>query len=264
MAEVRLDLYIKEKMNISRQKAQQLISDGCVSVNDKCVLKPSYKISDIDIVNIQNINSVLKYVGRGGYKLEKAISEFELSLDGICLDIGASTGGFTDCMLQNGAQLVYAVDVGSDQLADSLRNDKRVVSMENCDIRRANIPQVDFIGCDVSFISLSAIFESASKHLKDNGCGVFLIKPQFEVGRENISKNGIVKNPKAHKKAIRDVLDYAQSSGLYPQKLTYSPIKGGDGNIEYLLLVDKQGTTNVNQQLVNNSVEDAFNSLKDR
>lgn len=264
MADLRLDMFIKKKLNISRQKAQELISDRSVSVNNKIIDKPSYKVSENDNVEVNNTENILKYVGRGGYKLEKAIEAFGIHIKGICTDIGASTGGFTDCMLKNGAETVYAVDVGSDQLAENLKNDSRVVSMENCDIRSADVPKSDFIGCDVSFISLTKIFEKVSEILKDDGQGVFLIKPQFEAGKENISKRGIVKNPKVHKKVIRDIIENAALNKLYVQAITYSPIQGGDGNTEYLILIDKKEGAAVSQQDIDLTVENAFNYFKNR
>ncbi len=264
MTDLRLDMFIKEKLNISRQKAQELILNNNVSVNNKIINKPSYKVSENDNVNVSSTENILKYVGRGGYKLEKAIEVFDINIKGICIDIGASTGGFTDCMLKNGAEIVYAVDVGSDQLAECLRNDIRVVSMENCDIRNADVPKADFIGCDVSFISLTKIFERVREILKDDGQGVFLIKPQFEAGKENISKKGIVKNPKVHKKVIRDIADNAACNNLYVKAITYSPIQGGDGNIEYLILIDKKKGISVSQQDMDLTVENAFINFKNR
>ena len=264
MADFRLDMCIREKLNISRQKAQELIQNSSVKVNGKFINKPSYKVSYNDEVTVVNTEKVLKYVGRGGYKLEKAIDVFNINIKGICVDIGASTGGFTDCMLQNGAETVYAVDVGSNQLAERLKNDNRVVSIENTDIRNADVPKADFIGCDVSFISLTKIFQSVFNILNDDGCGVFLIKPQFEAGKENISKNGIVKNSKIHKKVIRDIINSAVEQGLYVKALTYSPIRGGDGNIEYLIYINKKNNINIKKYDIDTVVESAFNAFKNR
>lgn len=264
MADFRLDMYIREKLNISRQKAQELIQNNGVTVNGKVINRPSHKVSCSDEVVVNNTEKVLKYVGRGGYKLEKAVDIFNINIKGVCVDIGASTGGFTDCMLQNGAETVYAVDVGSNQLAEKLRNDKRVISMENTDIRNADIPKADFIGCDVSFISLTKIFPSVFNVLNDRGCGVFLIKPQFEAGKENISKNGIVKNPKVHKRVIRDIISNAVEEGLYIKAITYSPIQGGDGNIEYLVYIDKTDNINIKQSDIDRVVESAFDAFKSR
>ena len=262
MAYKRLDLCLKEKMNISRQKAQELIENNSVTVNGKIVNKSSYKVAENDVVEVGNTDKILKYVGRGGYKLERAVEVFDINIDGICVDIGSSTGGFTDCMLQNGAEKVFAVDVGNNQLADKLRMDNRVISMENTDIREANIPLADFIGCDVSFISLTKIFESVYNILKDTGSGVFLIKPQFEAGRENISKNGIVKNPKVHKRVISNIISNALTNRLYVKELTYSPIQGGDGNIEYLIHISKNGDVGVNQHTIDQVVDTAFKLFK--
>lgn len=263
MTDTRLDMYIKDTVNISRQKARELVEGGNVTVNGRLVLKPAFKISEKDIVKTINTEDVLKYAGRGGYKLEKAVNEFDIEIKGICIDIGASTGGFTDCMLQKGAEKVYAVDVGSNQLAEKLRNDKRVISMEKTDIREAEIEKGDFISCDVSFISLKKIFGNISKLLKDEGNCVFLIKPQFEAGRENLNKKGIVKNPKIHKKVIRDITESAEERGLYVKKLTFSPIRGGDGNIEYLAAADKINGNGVKQQDIDNVVEKAFANFKE-
>ncbi len=264
MADKRADIYVKEYMNISRQKARELIENGAVSINGKVVLKPAAVVSDSDNVEVKNADAVLKYAGRGGYKLEKALNAFSISVEGICIDIGASTGGFTDCMLQKGAEKVYAVDVGNNQLADKLKDDSRVVSMENTDIRKADIEKADFISCDVSFISLTKIFEKVSELLNDDGCFVFLIKPQFEAGRENIGKNGIVKNSKVHRKVIKNITECASEKGLFVNALTYSPIRGGDGNIEYLASAYKKETDVIKQQYIDSVVESAFENFKNR
>lgn len=262
MGDKRLDVCVREKMNISRQKAQELIDNNSVTVNGKIVNKSSFKVDRNDIVEVGDTDKILKYVGRGGYKLERAVKVFDIHIKGICVDIGSSTGGFTDCMLQNGAEKVFAVDVGSNQLADKLRSDTRVISMEDTDIRNANIPLADFIGCDVSFISLTKIFGSVYNILKDTGSGVFLIKPQFEAGRENISKNGIVKNPKVHKRVISNIISNALTNGLYVKELTYSPIQGGDGNIEYLIHINKVDNVCVNQNTIDQVVDTAFKLFK--
>ena len=262
MGDKRLDVCVREKMNISRQKAQELIDNNSVTVNGKIVNKSSFKVDKNDIVEVGDTDKILKYVGRGGYKLERAVKVFDIHIKGICVDIGSSTGGFTDCMLQNGAEKVFAVDVGSNQLADKLRSDTRVISMEDTDIRNANIPLADFIGCDVSFISLTKIFGSVYNILKDTGSGVFLIKPQFEAGRENISKNGIVKNPKVHKRVISNIISNALTNGLYVKELTYSPIQGGDGNIEYLIYINKVDNVCVNQNTIDQVVDTAFKLFK--
>jgi 23S rRNA (cytidine1920-2'-O)/16S rRNA (cytidine1409-2'-O)-methyltransferase len=236
---MRIDMALKEKMNISRQKAQELITAGKVSVNGKVVLKPSFQLEDTDTIDVAQ-SDILKYVGRGGLKLERALKVFDIDPKGlVCMDIGASTGGFTDCLLQNGASLVYAVDVGTCQLADKLREDKRVVSVENTDIRSAELEAVDFICMDVSFISVKKVMYRVLELLKDGGEAVVLIKPQFEAGREQLNKNGIVNNIKVHKRVLRDIIDFVTDLGLFTKGLTYSPIKGGDGNTEYLLYLSR-------------------------
>lgn len=260
MSELRLDIYLKENMNISRQKAKELIESGNVKINGKEVIKPAFKVDESDDIKVSDSDNVLKYVSRGGYKLEKALKEFCINIKGVCIDIGASTGGFTECMLREGADKVYAVDVGSDQLHNSLRNDKRVVSMENCDIRNADIEKADFISCDVSFISLEKIFPHIERLLKDEGMCIFLIKPQFEAGRENLNKRGIVKDIKVHRKVIRDVIEYGRNSGLFVKDITYSPIRGGDGNIEYLACAGKNNEIKTID--VESIVKEAFEKLR--
>ena len=186
---MRLDLCIKDKLNISRQKAREIIEQGLVTVDKKNITKPSYNVNEDADINVGSTESILKYVGRGGYKLEKAIDFFNINLTGyVCIDIGASTGGFTDCMLQNG--------VGTDQLSPMLLNDNRVISWENTDIRNVTKEMVDngvdFVGCDVSFISLKKIFPEIKKLLKPNSIAVVLIKPQFECGREFLSRRQVM------------------------------------------------------------------------
>ena len=186
----------------------------------------------------------MKYVSRGGLKLEKAMEQWGFLLDGmICMDIGASTGGFTDCMLQNGATKVYSVDVGQGQLAWKLRNDERVVCMEQTNFRYVtpeDIPDaLDFASVDVSFISLTKILIPARNLLKTGGQMVCLIKPQFEAGRGKVGKNGVVREPQIHEEVIRKIIDYADSIGFEVLHLEYSPIKGPEGNIEYLLHIRK-------------------------
>lgn len=236
---MRIDVALKERFNISRQKARELIEADKVSVNGKPVSKPALNVDENDKILIES-SDILKYVGRGGLKLEKALNAFGINPRGmICLDIGASTGGFTDCLLQRGADRVYALDVGTSQLAQSLRADSRVVSMENTDIRNVQLETVDFICMDVSFISVTKVMHKVSELLKDKGIAVILIKPQFEAGREYLSKNGIVKNFKVHKKVIREVIASADNCSLGTLGLIPSPIKGGDGNTEYLLYLVK-------------------------
>lgn len=236
---MRIDIALKNKLSISRQKARVLIEEGKVRVNGNVVLKLAFEVLEEDNIEADSSDS-LKYVGRGGLKLEKALAVFEISVTNHeCLDIGASTGGFTDCLLKNGAKKVFAVDVGSNQLADSLREDSRVVSMENTDIRGINLPQMDFICADVSFIAIEKILGKIYELLKDECNAVVLVKPQFEAGREQLNRNGIVKNPKAHKNVLLKVIAFAQTTGFVVKNLVPSPIKGGDGNREYLMLLHK-------------------------
>lgn len=263
---VRLDIVLKEKYDLSRQKCKELIESRQVSVNGNIVTKPSTKIDKSDIIELKP-TEILKYVSRGGLKLEKAINCFGIDLkDKVCGDIGASTGGFTDCMIQNGAKKVYAIDVGSNQLANKIRENKNVISMENTNIKDITINDIgeylEFISIDVSFISLTKILSYVSALLMENGEVVALIKPQFEVGKGNIGKNGIVKDSRLHKKAIIDVLDVAQNTGIELMGLEYSPIKGGNGNIEYLAYMRKsKGEISDRRTLVDNCVNDAHRKL---
>lgn len=237
----RLDVYFSDNNIVkSRSLAATLIKQGSVEVNGRICTKPSFTVGDGDDVKI--IGELPKYVGRGGLKLEKALAHYRLHLDGaVCIDIGASTGGFTDCMLQNGAAKVYSVDVGTDQLDEKLRNDSRVISMEKTDIRNCvgTLPQVDFISIDVSFISLKLVLPSAFALLKDGGECVALIKPQFEAGKAHLSKNGIVRDTKVHKKVCDDIAEFASAVGFERSEIIPSPITGGDGNTEYLIYLKR-------------------------
>ncbi len=236
---MRADIALKEQFNISRQKAKELIENGNVTINNTVVKKPSLEVSNEDILKIEQ-SDILKYVGRGGLKLERALTAFGIKPEGlVCLDIGASTGGFTDCLLQKGAKKVYALDVGSSQLAESLKADSRVICMENTDIRQAELEPVDFICMDVSFISLTKVLYKVKELLKAEGEAVILIKPQFEAGRQYLNKKGIVKDNKIHKKVLRAVLDHTAELQLNAEGIIPSPIKGGDGNREYLLYITK-------------------------
>lgn len=230
----------------SRSAAQSIINEGGVLVNGKTAAKASMNISDSDEVSIMD-ESRPKYVGRGGLKLEKALEHFGFDVRGaVCVDIGASTGGFTDCMLQNGAAKVFAVDVGRDQLDAGLRSDSRVVSLEQTDIRDFSISEygiegADFVGTDVSFISLRLILPHIHRLLKDGGKAAALIKPQFEAGRENLSKNGIVRSEKVRLECVENIRKFAEQCGFGVIGITQSPILGGSGNTEYLLGLDKKG-----------------------
>lgn len=237
----RLDVYLSDNNIVkSRSLAATLIKQGSVEVNGRICTKPSFTVCDGD--NVKIIGELPKYVGRGGLKLEKALAHYRLHLDGtVCIDIGASTGGFTDCMLQNGAAKVYSVDVGTDQLDEKLRNDSRVISMEKTDIRNCvgTLPQVDFISIDVSFISLKLVLPSAFALLKDGGECVALIKPQFEAGKAHLSKNGIVCDTKVHKKVCDNIAEFASAVGFERSEIIPSPITGGDGNTEYLIYLKR-------------------------
>lgn len=237
----RLDTLLVEKgLFPSREKAKASIMAGMITVDGQISDKAGTMV-DID-AQIAVKENPCPYVSRGGLKLEKSMKLWGISLDGcICMDIGASTGGFTDCMLQNGASKVYAVDVGYGQLDYKLRQHPSVINMEKCNIRyidKDSIDPLDFISIDVSFISLRLVFPVASQLLKEDGRLVCLIKPQFEAGREQVGKKGIVRDKKVHIQVIENVVKYSIESGLVPAGLTYSPVKGAKGNIEYLLYID--------------------------
>ena len=235
----RLDvLLVNRGFAPSREKAKAMIMEGNVFVENQREDKAG---SSFDVnANIEIKGNTLKYVSRGGLKLEKAMTHFGIELTNkICMDIGASTGGFTDCMLQNGAKKVYAVDVGYGQFAWKLRQDERVVCMEKTNIRYVTpediADRLDFASVDVSFISLTKVLEPARNLLQDDGEMVCLIKPQFEAGREKVGKKGVVREKSVHEEVICKVIDYAVSIGFVVLNLEYSPIKGPEGNIEYLL-----------------------------
>lgn len=223
----------------SRSRAKALITGGKVLCNGAVLTKPSAQVSETDILEV---TEDLRYVGRGGLKLEGALQAFPVPLAGrVCMDIGASTGGFTDCMLQNGAALVYAVDVGHDQLDVSLRTDSRVVNLEGTDVRSvAKMPETpDFCSIDVSFISLKLVLPAVYTLLAEQADCMALIKPQFEAGRTHIGKGGIVKPGCVHVQVLHEVLASAQQTGFAVQGICPSPIQGGDGNIEYLAYLTK-------------------------
>lgn len=236
---MRLDVYLTEKsLTKSRTAAQGLIKSGGVLVNGRVCPKPSQEVCDEDSVEI--IGEAPRYVGRGGVKLEKALECFHIDISGaVCIDIGSSTGGFTDCMLQHGASRVYAVDVGRDQLAESLRSDPRVVSMEKTDIRTAQLPEADFIGTDVSFISLKLILPHIYRLLRAGGFAAALIKPQFEAGRARLDKKGVVRDGRVRLAVCREIENFARECGFEVIGTEESPIKGGDGNTEYLMGIRK-------------------------
>ena len=225
----------------SRERAKEMIRSGNVTVNGKTAKKPSDEVLAEDMIETAETDI---YVGRGALKLEKAYEEFGLDLRGmVCLDIGASTGGFTDFMLQQGAGKVFAVDVGHGQLAQFLIADQRVVNMEGTDIREVTADdlggQADFISVDVSFISLTKILPKVYELLKEEAVAAVLIKPQFEVGRSDIGKRGIVKDRKVHIRVLSEIDSFASSIGFITEKYTFSPVRGGSGNIEYLVKLRK-------------------------
>ncbi len=234
----RLDLYLYQKgYASSRTKAREMIEAGLVTIDGIPAKKASMKVEDDCRLTITG--DLYPYVGKGGLKLEKALEEFSADPQGkVCMDVGASTGGFTDCMLRRGAVKVFAIDSGSEQLHESLRRDHRVISMEQTNIRYVT-PQmlgekVSLAAIDVSFISLTQVLYPVKQCLKNDGCIICLIKPQFEAGKGNVGKKGVVKDRKIHLSVIRKIMEYAASIGLDSRHLTYSPVRGQEGNIEYL------------------------------
>ena len=268
MPKLRLDVALVEKGFVeSREKAKALIMSGIVFVNNQKSDKAGNTIKEDDIIEVRG--EKLKYVSRGGLKLEKAVQVFDFSLeDSICADIGASTGGFTDCMLQNGAKKVYAIDVGYGQLAWKLRTDSRVVNLERTNFRYVTKEQVpeelDFASVDVSFISLSLILPVMRTLLKDGGQAVCLIKPQFEAGKENVGKKGVVREKEVHIAVIEKIINLINENNFSLLGLDFSPVKGPEGNIEYLCHILK---TNTPQNLCTISasevVEKSYEALKE-
>lgn len=239
----RLDVLLVEKgLAPSREKAKAIIMAGIVYVDGNKEDKAGTTFPVNAVIEIKG--KTLPYVSRGGLKLEKAMQKFPITLSGkVCMDVGSSTGGFTDCMLQNGATKVYAIDVGHGQLAWKLRNDERVVCMEKTNIRYVVPEDIDelaaFSSIDVSFISLTKVLLPVKNLLTEDGQVVCLIKPQFEAGREKVGKKGVVRDRAVHEEVIRTVMDYASSIDFYPLALDFSPVKGPEGNIEYLLFLSK-------------------------
>ena len=262
----RLDvLLVNRGLAPSREKAKTMIMEGNVFVNNNREDKAGSMFPDD--CNIEIHGNKLKYVIRGGLKLEKAMTHFGISLDGkICMDIGASTGGFTDCMLQNGASKVYAVDVGYGQFAWKLRQDERVVCMEKTNIRYVTPADIDdaldFASVDVSFISLTKVLGPARELLKEHGQMVCLIKPQFEAGREKVGKKGVVRDKAVHEEVIDKIITFAFENGFSIQNLEYSPIKGPEGNIEYLVYIEKDENPKKEESVaIHEVVEAAHGSL---
>ena len=238
----RLDvLLVKRGLMPSREKAKAVIMAGEVFVANQREDKAGQTFPES--VQIEVRGKKMKYVSRGGYKLEQAMNVFPISLtDTVCMDVGSSTGGFTDCMLQNGVKYVYAIDVGTNQLAWSLRQDERVCSMEKTNIRYVTPDDigelVDFVSIDVAFISLTKVLEPVKALMKENAQIVCLIKPQFEAGREQVGKKGVVREPRVHEEVIQMVMNYALSLGFHILGIDHSPIRGPEGNIEYLLYME--------------------------
>lgn len=274
---IRLDIAIRERFNYSRDYSKDIITKGLVIVDGFCITKPAFKINTESIIILKE-EAIQRYVSRAGLKLEEAIRYFNIDLkEKICLDVGASTGGFTDCMLQNNAKKVIAVDVGTSQLHEKIKSNKKVISLENTDIRNFSLDKledvykiqdvlhqadikkinnIDFIAIDVSFISVIKILDTIIPILKEsnnNNSGtsmIILVKPQFEVGRESISKNGIVKTQRQRTNAVENIINYLEEKNLYAHDVIESPIKGSKGNTEYLLYYNYYNNI-LNKNLVN-------------
>jgi len=251
----------------SREKAKRALMAGNIKIKEEIIDKPGTRVSlDSDI----EVTERMKYVGRGGYKLEKALEFFNIDLKNkVCMDIGSSTGGFTDCMLQNGAKKVYSVDVGYGQLDWSLRNDKRVLVYERTNFRYLKTEdievKIDFFTADVSFISLKHIFPNVGELAENGSIFLSLIKPQFEAGKNKVEKGGIIRNIDTHYEVLNNVALYAEENNFYLHDLTFSPIKGAKGNIEYLgkfLKKCKNSEENI-EKLIDVTIKKAFNELND-
>ena len=264
----RLDvLLVNRGLAPSRDKAKTMIMEGNVFVENQREDKAGATFDTEAEITVKG--NTLKYVSRGGLKLEKAMTHFGITLEGkVCMDIGASTGGFTDCMLQNGAVKVYSVDVGYGQFAWKLRQDPRVVCMEKTNIRYvtpADIDDVlDFASVDVSFISLTKVLIPARELLRDGGEMVCLIKPQFEAGREKVGKKGVVRDKVVHEEVVERIIEFASQNGFFVKNLEYSPIKGPEGNIEYLVYIRKDETGGVDAAVDIKAVVDAAHGELDK
>lgn len=266
MKKQRADILLYEKGLVdSREKARRLIMEGVVYIEDRRIDKPGEKVDVSSTINIKE--NPLIYVSRGGLKLEKAINIFNIDLkDKTAIDIGASTGGFTDCMLKNGAKKIYAIDVGYGQLDWKIRNDPRVVVMERTNIRNVTEDDigeiVDFISIDVSFISLRLVLPVAKKLIYENGYIMALIKPQFEAGREKVGKKGLVRDKKVHLEVIKGISEFCNENGMKLNDLGFSPITGTTGNIEYLSLISPGGNgTMLDEEAIIKIIDKAHNSL---
>lgn len=266
MKKERLDVLLVSKVLVSsRERAKTTIMAGLVIVDGKKIDKPGTMVP-VD-AEIRVCGDSIGYVSRGGLKLAKALTVFSIDLTGkVGADIGASTGGFTDCALQNGAVRIYAIDVGYGQLAWSLRTDERVVNMERTNIRTVEPEHIgealNFVSIDVAFISLEKVLPAVYRLLLPQGIVVALIKPQFEAGREKVGKKGVIKDPKIHREVIEHVLEVAQKLGFSSHGLTFSPVKGPEGNIEYLLLLKKSSeASKITNEIVEQAVQEAHTAL---
>jgi len=265
MEKARLDVFLVDKgLYESRARAQAAIMAGQIMVNEQKIDKPGTQIGLDSTIRI--LGNKLPYVSRGGLKLEKALKVFPFSVQGkIVADLGASTGGFTDCALQNGAAKVYAIDVGYGQLAWSLRQDSRVINMERTNVRFMEADtladKIDVATIDVAFISLDKVLPAARNILAADGSIIALIKPQFEAGKENVGKKGVVRDARIHAEVIRKILSIARGEDLVPAGLDYSPIKGPEGNIEFLLYLTMQGEDKVDETKVDSVVAASHGEL---
>lgn len=265
---IRMDLYLVQQGFVqSREKAQAIIMAGEVLCNEVPVVKSSFIVQETDKIRLKNLNGN-KYVSRGGYKLEKALKTFDINVSNkVALDIGASTGGFSDVLLKSGAKHVYAVDVGYGQYDWSLRNDKRVTLYEKTNARNLEPSQfilpVDLAVIDVSFISITLLIEKLFDVMKEDSFIVSLIKPQFEVGKENVGKNGVVRDREKHIECISKIRDFLNSKSYVLSKLSYSPITGPKGNIEFLALIEKNNPniSSIDKEYINVIVNQAHENL---
>ncbi len=261
----RLDvLLVEQGLADSREKAKAIIMSGIVYVDNNKEDKAGTTFEETARIEVRG--NTLKYVSRGGLKLEKAMNNFGVTLDGkVCMDVGASTGGFTDCMLQNGAVKVYSVDVGHGQLAWKLRNDERVVCMEKTNIRYVTPDDIsdviEFASIDVSFISLTKVLPAVRELMTPDGEIVCLIKPQFEAGREKVGKKGVVRELSTHIEVVQMIVEYARANGFRTLHLSYSPIKGPEGNIEYLLHITKDESRENEEFDIKALVEESHSAL---
>lgn len=267
MAKKRLDMLLVERnLEASRERAKRTIMAGLVLVDGQKVDKAGTLVKEEAVLRV--LGDMIGYVSRGGLKLEKAVKSFDLDLKELtAADIGASTGGFTDCMLQNGAKKVFAIDVGYGQLAWSLRTDERVVNMERTNIRYVEPEDlgepIDFASIDVAFISLDKVLPTVKKLLAPHGRVVALIKPQFEAGREKVGKKGVVRDPAVHEEVVNKIISLSRELGFEPRGLTYSPVKGPEGNIEYLILLDLNTAeqSDINESTARQAVQQAHGAL---